>query len=120
MQKTDKERVCVRCDKSHFYNTSLCPSCQVVLSRKNQKLKAIQFLGGECALCGYNKCPAALEFHHLDPSQKEFNIGQSGATRSWQLVQQELLKCILLCANCHREVEAQVTIIPQEVLDIFS
>lgn len=65
---------------------------------------AIEYKGGKCKCCGYNKCISALEFHHLDPSVKEFNIGQKGYTRSWDKNKKELDKCILVCANCHREI----------------
>ena len=72
--------------------------------RKNLKQKAINSLGGKCQICGYDKCAAALEFHHLDPSQKDFAIGSNGHSRSWERVKQELTKCQLVCANCHREI----------------
>ena len=65
---------------------------------------AIEYKGGKCVKCGYNKCNAALDFHHLDPTQKEFNLGSHGHTRSWERMKVELDKCILLCANCHREI----------------
>ena len=66
---------------------------------KRTKEKLIEYKGGKCQVCGYNKCASALEFHHLDPSQKDFTI--SGGTKSF-----ENLKCILVCANCHREIHA--------------
>jgi hypothetical protein len=63
---------------------------------------AIKLLGGECSKCGYNKNYAALQFHHLDPSEKEFNWGKL-RLRSWNSILKELSKCQLLCANCHVE-----------------
>ena len=48
----------------------------------------------------------ALEFHHLDPSQKDFGISSKGYTRSWDKVKEELDKCILVCSNCHREIHS--------------
>lgn len=80
-----------------------CRSEAVCRRRKTLKTKAINYKGGKCQKCGYNKCESALEFHHLDPSQKEFGIG-SGHTKSWSNLQKEIEKCELLCANCHREV----------------
>jgi hypothetical protein len=65
---------------------------------------SVEYKGGKCSSCGYNKCIAALEFHHLDPSKKDFSISSSGNTRSWNKVKEELDKCVLLCSNCHREV----------------
>ena len=67
---------------------------------------AIEYKGGKCILCGYDKCSRALEFHHVNPEEKEFGISKDGATRSWEKVKIELDKCVLLCANCHREVES--------------
>ena len=58
--------------------------------------------GGECCRCGYNKNPAALEFHHLDPSMKESKV--IGSTASLEKQRAETAKCILVCANCHREL----------------
>jgi len=60
--------------------------------------------GGKCEKCGYNKCITALEFHHLDPSEKDFTI--SNDHFKLQEAIDESKKCILLCANCHRELHA--------------
>ena len=75
--------------------------------RKKIRLMAVQHAGGKCISCGYNKYPEVLEFHHKDPSQKEFGIGQNGLTRSWEKVKAEIEKCNLLCANCHRELHVE-------------
>lgn len=64
---------------------------------------AIAYKGGKCEHCGYCKCDKALEFHHRDPSEKDFGISYKGETRSFDRIKVELDKCILLCANCHRE-----------------
>jgi len=71
-------------------------------TRKN-KQKAIDYKGGKCARCGYNKCTAAMDFHHIDLSKKERQVSDilGGA---WAKSKKELDKCILLCANCHREL----------------
>lgn len=76
------------------------------VSKRRRRIKqmAVELLGGKCCRCGYDKCIAALQFHHVDPMQKLFGIS-SGATRAWKVVQEELKKCILLCANCHAEEE---------------
>lgn len=73
----------------------------VTKRRKKLKEMSVEYLGGKCSKCGYNKCIAALEFHHL--GGKDFGIAQSGHTRSWSKVKTELDKCVLLCSNCHRE-----------------
>jgi hypothetical protein len=66
---------------------------------KNEKQKAVDYKGGSCVICGYNKCLSALEFHHTNPQEKE------GYNSHWTFERNknELNKCILLCANCHRE-----------------
>lgn len=69
------------------------------------RINSIKYKGGKCEVCGYCKCTRALEFHHIDPKAKLFNIAQSAYTRNWEDVIKELDKCVLLCANCHREVE---------------
>lgn len=66
------------------------------------KFKAIHYKGGKCEKCGYNKCLAALEFHHRDPSQKEF-MWTKMRSKSWSIIKTEIDKCDLLCANYHRE-----------------
>jgi hypothetical protein len=61
--------------------------------------------GGKCGVCGYNRCSAALDFHHIDPSQKKFVLSQH-LTRAMPALIAEAMKCELLCANCHRERHA--------------
>jgi len=76
--------------------------------RKKIRLQAIEYMGGRCEKCGYNDCMDALEFHHSDPSKKDFSISSKGYTRSWERVKKELDKCVMLCANCHREAHAKL------------
>ncbi|MFC1510424.1 hypothetical protein ACFL49_02070 [Candidatus Omnitrophota bacterium] len=75
--------------------------------RRKIRQMSVEYKGGKCECCGYDRCIEALEFHHKDASAKDFSISQKGYTRSWQKVVEEINKCILLCANCHREVHAQ-------------
>lgn len=73
---------------------------------------AIEYGGGSCQICGYNKCRRALSFHHKDPSKKDFGLSAKGLTRSWEKTKIELDKCVLVCANCHMEIHeglAEVT-----------
>ncbi len=72
--------------------------------RIRAKQKLVDICGGECVLCGYDKCIRALEFHHLDKKQKEFGISQLGHTLSFSRAVEEIQKCIMVCANCHREI----------------
>ena len=85
------------------------------VAKRRRKIKnlAIEYKGGKCQICGYHRYQGALDLHHLDARQKEFGIGEKGYTRSWEKVRAELDKCILVCANCHREVEAGITLLPQ-------
>ena len=79
-----------------------CSSENALLQKQKNKLEAVEYKGGKCEICGYNKNIAALEFHHLDPSQKDFTI--SDTSRNKEKLKIELDKCILVCANCHREL----------------
>ena len=71
--------------------------------RQKNKERAVDYKGGKCDRCGYNKCIIALEFHHTDPKEKDFHIS-SNMNKSWDKVKKELDKCILVCSNCHREI----------------
>ncbi len=72
---------------------------------------AIKYKGGKCFICGYNKCTDAFDFHHIGIG-KEFGISKDGLTRSWTRVKREIEKCVLLCANCHREIPNGITQLP--------
>ncbi|OGY64822.1 MAG: hypothetical protein A3A04_01765 [Candidatus Harrisonbacteria bacterium RIFCSPLOWO2_01_FULL_40_28] len=85
----------------------------VAKRRRKIKLLAIEYKGGKCQSCGYDKYPGALDLHHLNPDNKEFAIGDKGYTRSWEKVRNELDKCVLVCANCHREIEAGILQLPE-------
>ena len=75
----------------------------VVNCIKRRKGNLIKVLGGKCCLCGFDDFQEALEFHHVNPAEKEFTIS-AGYNMSWQKIKHELDKCVLLCANCHREL----------------
>ena len=70
---------------------------------------AVDHKGGKCQICGYGRCIDALEFHHTYSSKKDFGISNKGYTRSWKRVKEELDKCTLICANCHRELHSKVS-----------
>jgi len=78
----------------------------VIRRRRKLKRLAVEYKGGKCEICGYDKYLGALDFHHTDPNQKDFGLSSSGITRAWNLIKQELDKCVLVCANCHREIHA--------------
>ena len=89
----------------------LCNNRNSLDRKRALKQQAINYKGGKCERCGYSKCNSALEFHHLDPSQKDFNLAKQRAT-SWEKNKEricaELDKCIMICANCHRELHAEM------------
>jgi transposase len=94
-----------------------CKRCRMErVSQRRRKIKRILVAeaGGCCALCGYDRCVGALHFHHLDPSTKRFHLSMQGATRSLKATRAEMSKCVLLCANCHAEVEAGLVTLPAE------
>lgn len=89
-----------------------CKLCRAeAVARRRRKVKEIlaEERGGCCELCGYARCLAALQFHHVDPDAKSFGIAQKGLTKGIEKLREEAEKCVLLCANCHAEVEAGVT-----------
>ena len=89
---------------SGYYRCKQCRVEAVQRRRITIKEKAVEYKGGCCYICGYKKYFGALEFHHMDATQKDFGIGYKGYTRSWAKVKEELDKCIMVCANCHREI----------------
>jgi len=86
---------------------------QVVYWRVKAKKLLVEYKGGECERCGYNKCIDALDFHHRISSEKDFTIG--GKSWAFERLKNEVDKCILVCSNCHREIhfEIKTACIPQ-------
>lgn len=82
-----------------------CRATRVVVRRRKNKEALAQEAGGKCLRCGYDTFIGALQFHHLDPKEKQFGLAQNGSTISLDALREEAKKCILLCANCHAEVE---------------
>lgn len=95
-----------------YYRCKRCRIERVSRRRRQIKRKLVEEAGGKCVICGYDRCQQVLQFHHLDPTVKEFHLGQNGVTRSLERSRAEARKCILLCANCHGEVEAGITAVP--------
>jgi len=98
--------VCANCHRARHDRTKSDSGHAVVRFRRDLKRRAIEWAGGACHGCGFVQLVDALEFHHLDAADKEFAISTEGIPRSWPRVQAELAKCVLLCANCHRETHA--------------
>ena len=111
-------RKCLLCGAEfipNHYTRKYCFTCipqgltpADVLRRKKRLIKAklIEYKGGKCQECGYNKCQGALQFHHRNPLEKEFNLSHiniNETTFSMDKLYAEVDKCDLLCANCHFE-----------------
>jgi transposase len=88
------------------FRCRLCRQEAVVRRRRRVKQILVDEAGGRCRLCGYDRSIVALEFHHLDPAEKQFGLAQRGMGRSIARLRAEARKCVLLCSNCHAEVEA--------------
>jgi hypothetical protein len=73
--------------------------------RRRLKDQLVTEAGGRCILWGYDKKARALEFHHVDPTLKGFALSRKGFTLSLEALRTEASKCVLLCSNCHAEVE---------------
>lgn len=113
---TDTERRCAKCEKTQSiteYHSrgpnkgtrgkcKRCVKLEVNDLIRNVKQQCVDYKGGQCELCGYSTCIAAIDFHHKDPSKKDFNVScRKSLTKK---VKEELDKCQILCSNCHREL----------------
>ena len=95
-----------------YYRCKRCRSGAVTGRRRKVKATLVAEAGGCCALCGYDRCFAALSFHHLDPSQKRLHVSADGRCLAMETLRAEARKCVLLCANCHAEVESGTAKLP--------
>lgn len=88
------------------------------VAKRRRKLKemVIEYKGGKCIICGYKRSVGALDLHHTGDSPKSFGLSVRGLTRSWEKTKAEADKCVLLCANCHREVHGGISQLPEGIL----
>jgi transposase-like protein len=94
-----------------------CKRCRIeAVSARRRRVKEILVgeAGGACRLCGYSRYAGALQFHHIDPSEKTFALSSRGLARSLTKARAEVAKCVLLCATCHAEVEAGIATIRRQ------
>lgn len=109
-------KICGEDDPSAFYyhkdgrqrfRCKKCDNKETIKRFRQYKAEAVAYKGGCCVKCGYNKCLASLDFHHLDPLEKDVNWKKM---RNWPLdkIKKELDKCILVCRNCHGEIHYDV------------
>ncbi len=116
----NKSKICTKCNQikllSEFYLNSkrphsyckLCMTKNTIDRQRKFKKECVEYKGGCCEKCGYSKYIGALEFHHKDPSKKEFSIAHVKLTTFSDKIRTELDKCELLCANCHREAHIEI------------
>lgn len=100
--------ICTKHGNVKRYKNGKCCRCAVeAVARRRLKVKrlALDYKGNACVCCGYDKCDAALEFHHTDPAKKDFDFS-TAYKRAWSRIKEELDKCMLVCSNCHREIHA--------------
>ncbi|HEX6459839.1 MAG TPA: hypothetical protein VF032_13035 [Thermoleophilaceae bacterium] len=95
-------------DPEGIYRCRRCRGEAVMKRRRALRARIVSEAGGCCVGCGYNAYLGALQFHHLDPGDKHFALSGRGLTRSLDRLREEAKKCVLLCANCHAEVEGGV------------
>jgi 5-methylcytosine-specific restriction endonuclease McrA len=86
-----------------------CASQWVITNRRRKKGKLVDMFGGKCVVCGYKKYSGALDFHHLNPKTKSFALSVKGLSYSWDSLVEEAKKCVLVCKNCHTEIEAGIS-----------
>ena len=122
--KEGDKRICEICGKEYEivdngWTRRYCYECSpqvtktftradnITAKRRAIKIALIKEAGGKCQRCGYNKCMRALEFHHVDPSTKDFGISRQ-LNKDMSELREEVSKCILLCSNCHAEVHDEL------------
>ena len=110
---------CVHHGESEFllegrgaYRCKRCRSEAVSRRRRTLKATLVAEAGGRCCLCGYDRHVGALHFHHVDPGTKRMNVSASGIAYRIEILREEARKCVLLCSNCHAEVEAGAVALP--------
>jgi hypothetical protein len=84
------------------------------------KTVLVEEAGGACCICGYGENMRALHFHHVRPAEKCIEINAKGIALSLERLRGEARKCVLLCSNCHAEVESGAASIPAAALDRIS
>ena len=98
-------KYCFECSPSYEKNSSVGRASTITSIRHAIKRELVRYKGNKCEICGYNNCIGALQFHHLDSSQKDFELSAkyNGGNFDMKSFYKEVDKCQLLCANCHAE-----------------
>jgi hypothetical protein len=103
-------------DGRGYYRRKRCRSAAVARRRRKVKTTLVQEAGGACCICGYDRTMRALHFHHLEPGQKRHEINAKGVAIALARLRIEAQKCVLLCSNCHAEVEDGIAFVPTDAL----
>lgn len=119
-QKRYPEKKCEICGKSFIPNNIVrkyCYDCSPAGSRRTRgsaitairraiKKQLVSYKGGKCERCGYDRSINALQFHHLNPREKDFDLSvkYNSGCYDMKTFYKEVDKCILVCANCHAEI----------------
>jgi transcription elongation factor Elf1 len=91
-----------------YFRCRRCRNESLVRRRRRVKEILVAEAGGACAICGYSRYMGALQSHHLDPDEKRLSLAMGGAALAIETLRKEAEKCVLLCSNCHAEVEGGV------------
>jgi hypothetical protein len=89
-----------------------CRTAAVIRRRQRVKQILVEEAGGRCLICGYDRYVGGLAFHHLDRATKVTGLAQRGRALAIATLREEAEKCVLLCHNCHAEVEAGLVVVP--------
>gem|GEM_PF-1323081 len=106
------ELLCANCHRGRHLHTAAKDDATTVVLRRKRKEQAVALFGSLCQGCRRSFPSRVFEFHHINAQTKGFAISADGILRPWELIVAELEKCVLLCANCHREVHAGLRELP--------
>jgi len=98
-------KICERCNRLvGNVRGRYCASCIAIMHKQKKKRTLVEYKGGKCQVCGYDKCISNLSFHHKNPHEKEMSISTALPSRGMDYLKKEADKCVLLCCRCHGEV----------------
>lgn len=109
-KKTTCSKLCRSEFKKRYFKDRKYNYDSLVDWRIKNKKKSVEYKGGKCIVCGYNKCLSALEFHHVNPKEKDFSIS-TYKNKKFEDLKKELDKCVLVCSNCHKEIHESIIVI---------
>ncbi len=106
-------------DGRGYYRCRHCRAEAVTRRRRKMKATLVAEAGGGCRICGYRRNMRALHFHHIEPAEKRIELNAKGIALALDTLRIEARKCVLLCSNCHAEVEDGIATLPSEVVDRY-